>query len=174
MELQTIKLAAVINKSRVRRIVRRANGYEIRRRSNDRVAVAHPHARLFIDILKKRISAQNIQLGKAILAVRRRLHFSAEQVREQLLAIAQTENRNAEIENFRINRGRVLIINRIWPAGKHDAARVQAVHFRKRRERGFDFGINAQLAQTPRDELRVLRAEVENENEVVRSHGREE
>src|SRR3546814_20580137 len=82
------------------------------------------------------------------------------------LAVADAEQRQAAVEHLPRRGGRTLHRGRLRTAGQDDAL------WRERRDLvrvvvpGPDFAVDAQLADATRDQLRVLRAEVEAE-EIV-------
>jgi len=59
---------------------------------------------------------------------------------------------------------RAFVVNAGRPAGENDSVRFQFRDFRRRNIKADDFGINLQLTDAARDDLRVLRAEIEDEN----------
>src|SRR5436853_1122824 len=59
---------------------------------------------------------------------------------------------------------RAFFVDRRRPARKNQPARLAAAQFVNRGVEGDDFGVDAKLAHAPRDQLRILSAEVEDEN----------
>ena len=90
------------------------------------------------------------------------LDLAAKELREQLNTIADAEHRHAERENGFVRQRRVLGINARRPAGKNDALRLQRGDCRRRRVVAQDLRINVALADAPRNDLGVLRPEIQN------------
>jgi hypothetical protein len=94
----------------------------------------------------------------------------AELGRHSLLAVTDSEHRDAGLVNVDRRERRVLVEHRSRTAGENDRFRLQSVQaFFGLLER-HDFAINLLLAHAPRDELRDLRAEIDDENLVVGCH----
>jgi hypothetical protein len=87
--------------------------------------------------------------------------------RHKLHPVANPENRNPEVEESGIEAGRVVPINAVRPAGEDDAFRVAPLYFFDGGVVWDEFGIDAGFPHSAGDELRVLSAEVEDED-----HGR--
>ena len=95
-------------------------------------------------------------------------HFSAKHLGHQLHAVADAKHRNIEIEDGRVALRRALVRHAARPARENQADgtfRAKRVDWRVERN---DLGIDRQFSKTARDELRVLRAEIEDENRLMR------
>src|SRR4029077_13599912 len=112
----------------------------------------------------------------AELALTRCGDAPAELLCHGLHAVADTEHRRAELEH---RSGRVRCIcrgHRLGSAGENHAARTKVTYLRVAHIPGVDLAVDAELAHAPRDQLRVLGAEIQNEDAVgvdirVRSRG---
>jgi hypothetical protein len=74
--------------------------------------------------------------------------------------VADSQHRNAEVENLWIEVRCALVVNTGGPAGKHDAFRLERRDFLRRNIETHDLRIDLALADPARDHLRVLRAEI--------------
>jgi hypothetical protein len=88
-------------------------------------------------------------------------------VHHHLLAVADAEDRHAEIEDRAGGRGAPSSVTRpARPRGSPPSARNRAGRRRRPVER-VDLAIDVQLAQAARDQLRHLAAEVDDQKAVV-------
>src|SRR5690606_27038623 len=101
------------------------------------------------------------------LALLGALDLAAEQVRRELHAVADPEDRNAELEDAAVDLGSPLLVHARGPAGQDDGARGLRADILERRRARMDLAVDLALAHASRDELRRLRAEVEDEDEVL-------
>ena len=105
---------------------------------------------------------QNRDLGMTVLTLAGSVNRAAESVRHELQSVADAEHGQAKIEHLRIGRGRVHVINRARAAGENDADRIIAANLLQFGRTRQDDGEDVLLTNTPRNELRVLRAEVQD------------
>src|SRR5690606_14057500 len=92
------------------------------------------------------------------------LDLAAEQAAEQLHAVADPEHGDAELEDARIDRRGPLGVDARGPPGEDDRLRLELAHTGELEGAGVDLAEDVLLADAPRDELGVLRAEVEDED----------
>ena len=132
------------------------------RRANT-IAMAHPHRQMRI---RTRVysgeecvmdaTAQR-DLGGTILAPSgMRLDAPAKLVREQLHAVADTENRQSALQNRLIDRRRALIVDAIGATGENHALRAKRLNVGQRRGGGKQLAVDARLTYTPGDQPAVL------------------
>ncbi len=94
-------------------------------------------------------------------------NLAAQLLRHGLHAVADAEHRHAELEH-----GRRRLVGRLL-VGRHVAARedhadgLEGAHELVANVGGMHFAVNAGLAHTPRDQLRHLRTEIENQDGLV-------
>ena len=112
----------------------------------------------------------DIEVRGAVLARLRANHLTAERVREPLHPITDSENGHAELQNFCVADGRVRVIDRTWAAGEHEADRFERANFFERSGARKNRGENLLLADAARDQLRVLAAEIEDDDSVAGAH----
>src|SRR5204863_2299413 len=96
-----------------------------------------------------------------------RLDLAVEKVRQELNAVTDAENRNAELEDAFVRQGRFRGIDAGWSAGKDQPARFEGGDFLHGRVVAENAGINVALADATRDDLRILGTEIENDNLLV-------
>src|SRR5258708_37827598 len=107
------------------------------------------------------------ELGVAELAHPRVFHPAAELRRHRLHAIADAQHRNAQLEDpiGRFRRGVFVCGGRA--AREDDPARSEVADERLADLEGMQLAIHLRLPDPARDQLRVLRAEVEDEDLVA-------
>src|SRR4029077_14453351 len=101
-------------------------------------------------------------------------HHAAELLRHGLHAVADAEYRDPELEHRRRRAWRFLVGHRFRPAGEDHATRAEGPYLGIAHVPGTDLAVDAELAHAPRDQLRVLRSEVEDQDAVrmnIRMHG---
>ena len=107
----------------------------------------------------------------AVLALVGGADFSAEGVHHELQSVADAEYGQAQLKDFGVRGWSVGVVDRRWASGKNDSDRGVALNF-------FDAGCarqnyrkNILFANAARDELGILRAEVEDDDGLG-FHGR--
>ncbi len=91
-------------------------------------------------------------------------NFSAECVRDPLQAVANSENGYAEIQHAGIAFGSACVIDGTWPTGKDDSDRSEDANILKRSSARQNGGENLLLADSTRDELRILPAKIQDDD----------
>ena len=86
----------------------------------------------------------------------------------RLLAVADRQDRQARIKHRLRGAGRTFARHRIRTAGEDDRLGLELQKGLVGLLVGVNFAINAGLAHTPRDQLRHLRAEIDDEDAVVK------
>src|SRR2546427_6589651 len=93
-------------------------------------------------------------------------HFAAKSMRHKLQSIADSEHRQAKVEDAGIGGGRIRIIDRRWSAGENDSDRRVLTNF-------FDFCVTREdrredvlFADAAGYELRILCPEIEDNNRL--------
>jgi hypothetical protein len=97
---------------------------------------------------------------------------AAQHVDHRLLAIADAQHRHAQLEDL----GRGARAARLGDAGRaarqdHRPGRQRPQTIAIERVEGMDLGIDVELAQAARDQLRHLAAEIDDEAELMAGHG---
>jgi len=127
------------------------------------VAMRHPNREFAGQSLKKfRVGVLNFNLSVAVLALSGGANFAAERVDHELQSVADTEHGDAEIEDALIRERSVFVVHRRRAARENDSYwRVAANFFQAGIEGKYDRE-DFLFADAAGDELRILRAEVED------------
>ena len=178
MELRGVELARIVADDGDRRIRRAAEHLEALRQFGHPVAVAHPD-RIFFALaphaFEDRAVGGDLDLGAAEFAVMAAFDLAAELRRHRLLAVADAEHRHAGLVDRLGRQRRVFVEHRGRPAGQDHRLRLHLAEGGLRLLIRHDLAIDLLLAHPPRDELGDLRAEIDDEDFVVRDlvvHGR--
>ena len=172
MPLHAVQAALVAAERGDRGGRRRGEHVEALRGLRDLVAVAHPHVLLGGLAAEQHAAvARERGIRRPVLAQSGVGDLAAERLRHHLEAVADAERRHAEVEDARVERRGALLVHRRRAAREDDAHRVL------RRDLGGgcrvrdDLAVDARLAHAARDQLRVLRAEVDDEHGALRRLG---
>jgi hypothetical protein len=101
------------------------------------------------------------------LAMRGTPDVTAEQRRHELHAVTDAQHRDAEPEHLGVAHRRPRVGHAARSAREDEAGRLAGPQGLDGRAVGHDLGVHRQLAETPRNQLRVLRAEIEDEDGLV-------
>ncbi len=132
-------------------------------RRDDRITVAHPDGLPFGQAVEER-SALCMQRRLAELGDAGPIDAPAEILGHELHAVADAEDRHAEVEQARIDPGRALRVDGGRPAREDERARVAAPYLLGGDPVRDELRVHTTLAHASRDQLRVLAAEVDDEN----------
>jgi hypothetical protein len=170
MELHRVEAPRRIGHGRERRVVGDADHLEARWQARDAVAMAHPHRiplAFAPHALEQGRVGDHLDLGAAELPVMALLHLSAELRRHGLLAVADAEHRHPGLEDALRRPRRGVVGHRFRPARQDDAL---GLHLAKGLFGGLerhDLRIHPLLAHATGNELRHLRAEIDDKDLVV-------
>ena len=159
--------AADVLERRHRRAGRRGQHREPLGRGRDRVAVRHPDVVLDRYVGQQRAGRADRDRRAAVLAGAGVGDLAAEPLRHQLEAVAHAEHRRPGREQRRVDARRALGVDRRGAAGQHDRLGLARQHLGHRHRVRHDLGVDPRLAHPPRDQLRVLGPEVDDEDQVV-------
>ena len=115
-------------------------------------------------------SRSKFDLSVSVLALVGGAHFAAQLVHHELQAVADAEHRQSEMQDAVVGRRRVGVIDRRWPARQYDARRMIALDLVQRSVARQDDGEDVEFADAARDELRILGAEVEDDDRLRFHH----
>ncbi len=170
MELHAVPAARIVGHRGDRQIIRGRRRHETRRNGGDAIAVRHPHVELATvraESLPQFVLARQRDARRAEFARVPAFGFAAELRGHRLHAVADAEDRHAAVVHRLRRARRIFFRRRLRPAGQDDSLR------REFGDRGRiviprpDFAVDADLADAPRDQLRVLRAEIEDQDFVA-------
>src|SRR5688572_13013534 len=92
-------------------------------------------------------------------------------MRHQLHPVADAEDRAADLEQRRIASRGARVGHAFWSPRQDDADRLARLNDLGWRVRRPDLRVHRQLAKTPRDQLCVLRPEIENDDGLMAHEG---
>ncbi len=164
MELHRPDAALLVGDSG-QRVLRHGHAAKSRRQLLGFVAVAHPHLDRRRQPGKQlRCAVFNLDFGMTVLALRRRAHLAAQVMHDEVQPVANAERRHAHRQHARVGIRRVGIVHRRRPARKNQADRLVGFDFAQRRSAGQHHGKNILLADAARNQLRILRSEIEDDD----------
>lgn len=142
------------------------------------IPVAHPHRLALPDLplpVQRRGAGGYLHLHLPVLLLLAGLDGAAEGLHEELHPVADAEDVGAraggELEEPLGERGRPRGVYGVGPPGEDDGAGAEARERGERRRAGDAEGEDPQLADAAGDEVGVLRAEVEDEDQVLAEAG---
>ena len=91
----------------------------------------------------------------------------AELAHDQLLAVANAQDRNPEIKDCDVDVGRTLIVHARRPAAKHNARRTPCLNVSARHSGRKDLAVDALFANAPRNQLRELRTKIQDQDAIA-------
>ena len=106
----------------------------------------------------------------AVFAVRAAGDVAPKHLAHQLDAVADTQDRQAHLEDARVRMGRALRLHAIRAAGEDDADDAIGAQGFGGHAKGINTGVDVALADAARDDLSQLRAKIEN-CDGLGSHG---
>ncbi len=109
--------------------------------------------------------------GPAVLPRAGVRDLAAQALGHQLEAVAHPEHGYAGVEERRVEAGRALGVDRGGPAGEDHGLRLPGQDLGHRHRVRHDLGVDPRLADPPGDQLGVLGAEVDDEDQVVLGGG---
>ena len=166
MELHSVHFLLVAGHGSHVQRGRAADDAESGRRGHDLVAVAHPDLRRLRQAFPQRGISSQRQFGRAVFTGLGTGKLSAEAVSHKLHAVADAEHRHTEFEQPLIQGRSILAADAGRSAGKDDGLRLHSSHVRRFHVAGMNFRINAGFAHAAGNELRHLRAVVDD-NDLV-------
>ena len=91
-------------------------------------------------------------------------HTAAQCVHHKLQSVTDAEHWHAELEYLGISCRRIFVINGGWSPRQNDAYGQLTANLLKAAVAGKNYGIDTLLAHSPGNQLRILRAEIENDD----------
>jgi hypothetical protein len=166
VELQAVDAAGLVGDGAERGALARAERLEARRHGLDAIAVAHPHLdRLALgEALKDARGPGDGDRGGAILALGGALDAGAEQVSGELEPVTDAQDGHADIEERGVHARRARAVDAGRAAREDDRPRGHPPELAQGEVEGMDLAVHAALADPARDELGVLRSEIEDQD----------
>ena len=170
VELHAVEAARARLHGRDGRSRARGQHVEAGRRLGDAVAVAHPGLLLAAQPLEEQPRLEHAERRLAELAEVGARHGAAEVERQALHAVADAEHRDAQIEDLGVELRGVVDVHAHGAAGEDDALGRVGLDALDGHVVRHELRVHAALAHAARDELAVLRPEVEHEDGVEPLH----
>ena len=128
------------------------------------VAVAHPHLERGGKSVEELRLGDHLHLRVAVLARGCRLNPPAQVVHDEVQPVADAEHGNAHRKQCGISGRRVRVVDRAGATGEDQPQRLERANLLDGRGAGKHHGEDVELADATRDQLGVLRAEVQNDD----------
>ncbi len=139
--------------------------HEAARRGGDGVAVAHPHRTPRGQLaVQHTATLEHLQIGAPVLPGAGLLHGAAQGVGHRLEAVADAQHRHPRLEQRRVDARSIRRIHAGRATGQHDRSRLAGEEIPDRRGVWHHLGVHLRLADPSRDQLGVLRPEVDDQN----------
>jgi hypothetical protein len=122
--------------------------------------VAHPYRLFQCHSLEEDAIFQDPQPRLAVFTDTGGLDFASQLLREQLVAVADTQDREPQLEDPRIRSGRSLLIYARGATRKNESGSATAFDLPGRDIIGYDLRIYLTLPHPAGDKLGVLRPEI--------------
>jgi len=154
---------------RKRRTITRGERLEALGQAEHPVAVAHPGHALdaAFEVRKERIVALDLQQRASIFVIVRCFDEPTEVMREKLKAVTDAEHRASDVENCQVEVRCGGVEHTRRPAGQDDANRLPRAQGLRIDGSGVDLAVDTLLANSPRDQLAVLRAKIEHDDAIT-------
>src|SRR5215212_808042 len=110
------------------------------------------------------------QVGAAVLPDLDRPHLPTQSQRHELHPIADAQDGHVELEELGLDPRGVVLVDAVGAAGEDDAFGVSMFDVFDRRVVGDELRVNPRLADPAGDQLGVLAAEVQDENQNLTTH----
>ena len=176
VELNSVELARFIRDHSKRGVRRNTDDLKPRGEFRDAVAVRHPN--LFFAFAKETskdpvafVTLSRGYKSTAIFSVVSSFDLTAELFHHNLLAVADTKDRQAHVKEFLRRAGRAIARHAVRTTREDHGLRSKLTNgFSGDRLIGVDFAVNLQLTQAARDQLRHLRTEVDDKEALMLGH----
>ena len=167
MELHGIKAKVGLFHRRDRTGVRAAGYPETGWDGVDMIGMAHPADRIFLHRGKQQAVRLQANRHAAVLTLFRGHDMAAEHFGHQLRAVADAEDRQAQLENSRVAARRGGSEDAVRAAGKDDAPVLAGNDPFHGRGIGQDFAVDMVVADPAGDQLVILAAKIKNQNRFM-------
>jgi hypothetical protein len=115
------------------------------------------------------LSPSHFQLGSAVLAGAGASDRPAERLRHRLKAVTDSEHRHAQVEDLGVQLRRALFVDTGRAPGQHDGLRVARLDLLDGGGMRNDLRKHPRFADPSRDQLRILRSEVDHQHGTGRT-----
>ena len=147
-----------------------SNHPAIRRNSRNGIAMAHPHLRMRLKALQKRIlGIKFLEVGTPVFARIGFLHLAAQSVRHKLRTIANAQHRHLAQKLTQIHFKRLRIVHRKRRTRKNHANHRIVAH--RKLIVGQNFAKRVKFANASTNQLSGLRTEIQDNNFLLHGKG---
>ena len=150
-----------------RGVVTGGRGHEPRRDGGDGVGVAHPHLGVGRPVHEQRGTGGDGQGRPAVLAPTGARHLAGQLPGEQLGPVADAQDGDPGVIDGRVDRWRGRLVDGLRAAREDDPLRSVGQQVLGRGRVGHDLGVDVGLTDPAGDQLRVLGAEVDDQDRPV-------
>ena len=164
VELHSIQATGLILRSGHRAVGGMGNNLKAGGCLLDIIVMAHPAYILGGQRIKQRAGSIQIDQRFAVLTLGGLADLAAQHMHHQLAAVADAEDGHTPSKDFGVDRGRIRQIGAVGAAGEDDALRVFGLDLGKVGTVRIDLAIYVAFADTARDQLIILAAEIQNDN----------
>ncbi|MNX29261.1 hypothetical protein D3C86_593940 [compost metagenome] len=174
VELHAVVATVVVEHAGDRAARGAGQNMEVFRHFGDLVTVAHPYVEaeqavsvdVVFDAVEQTALADHVNAGVTELTQFGTFNLATQLLGHGLHAVADTEDRHAQVENGLRAARAVGFVNRLWAAGEDDAFRSEFadrifVHVER-----MQFAVHADFTHAAGDQLGVLGTEVEDQDAV--------
>ncbi|MNC21047.1 hypothetical protein D3C75_690160 [compost metagenome] len=134
------------------------------------IPVAHPYRLLLLQPLSQLVACGELHVSLAVFPLRGPFHLAVQLECHQLHAVADAQHRNAQIVDSRVNMRRPLRIHTGRPSGEYNALRRKRLEPVQRNIVRQQFAVHSQIPDTSCNQLVVLAAKVQHDNDFIRLH----
>ena len=129
-----------------------------------RVRVTHPDGFLGREVLEQHPPSKELHGRAAVLAQAGWFDPSTQRLGHRLLPVADAQHRSAEVEQTGVDCRSPRLIDRCGAARQDQTGRAARLQLCERCVERNDLGVDVALANSPRDQLGILRAEVDHQH----------
>jgi hypothetical protein len=171
MELHAVEPPRPILHRRDRRPGSRRCRHEASGSGRDGIPMAHPHLLALRQAFEQERTAGGDEVGLAVFGAPGVGDLTVEGGRHELMAITNTQDRDAQFEDGGIDPIGVLGIDRRRATRKDDPGRLRRLDLGRRDVAGDDRRVDVGFPHSAGDQLGVLGTEVDDENRLSRPRG---
>ena len=172
MELQAEEALGLVLDGGVRAVGRACDGSETLGQLGQLVPVGVPDFQRVSQPLKERAFRKDLQRAHPVFTAFRVFDLASQVVPHELHSVADSQHGNAQFEKLCGRVGRLLAVDAGGPSGQDDCPRRKLFDLFDADVEGNNLRVDLAFADPAGDDLRVLGAEVENEQAAVDGWGR--
>ena len=165
VELDAVDGLGLVDDTAVRGVVGGGDGLEAVWEAVELVAVGHPDGGV-VDALEERAGlVEDVEGGGAVLALLTAADLAAVDPGELLHTVADTEDRNVQVEHGWVDVGGVVGVHRVWATGENDTLGLPG-ELSDLLGAWEHLSVDVELSESSGDEVGVLGTEVQHQDGV--------